>query len=201
MEFATIKSKAEWTELLKDYIAAYKLREKYIEKVGFPIYTKEVLELLTVFIGNHTVVDVGCGTGFLASKLMEKGLKVTPIDSFETEYGFYIDANKSFAGNRFCDIVEADATSYPIGDFDIVVMSWPDYCSDFGEKVLDNMRLGQTLIYQGEGLGGCTGDDEMHYLLVEKFIPADNLNWKLHNAHISFPGIHDCWSVYKKLRK
>ena len=54
------------------------------------------------------------------------------------------------------------------------------------------------MIFEGEGYGGCTGDDDFFNYLDEHFTPIKELDDELNEHHIRFPGINDHWWVYVK---
>lgn len=56
------------------------------------------------------------------------------------------------------------------------------------------MRVGNYLIYVGEGHGGCTGDDWFFTKLHADFEEVDSVDIP------SWWGIHDHCVIYKKLR-
>ena len=60
------------------------------------------------------------------------------------------------------------------------------------------MKSGQYLIYQGEGCGGCTADENFFRELEEKFQYFPRISSKLNDFHTQFEGIHDWWEIYRK---
>ena len=61
------------------------------------------------------------------------------------------------------------------------------------------MRKNQIVIYQGEGFGGCTGDDQFHeYLFSDNFVHLP-ITEVLDNFHVTFPTMHDRFYVYQKI--
>ena len=79
---------------------------------------------------------------------------------------------------------------------DVVILSWPDYDTSFASQILEKMKPGQTLIYIGEGYGGCTGDDNFFNLLEEKTSLNNEITEKLQEHSLSWSGVHDTWYVY-----
>lgn len=57
------------------------------------------------------------------------------------------------------------------------------------------MKPGQMLVFEGEGEGGCTGDDAFFELLSSSFAEHVAQSRRLNAGHVQFPGIHDRWSV------
>lgn len=85
------------------------------------------------------------------------------------------------------------------GNFEIVLLSWPPYLEEFAFEVAKKMALGTILIYNGEGWGGCTGDDLFHEYLEDRFTVMEDITDQLDLHHARFSGIHDRWTVYRKV--
>lgn len=60
------------------------------------------------------------------------------------------------------------------------------------------MVSGQWLVYNGEGSGGCTGDDPYHELLETEFERFELFEDSLNENHVRFMSIYDRWYVYRK---
>lgn len=181
------------------------LRDSYINKIGFVIYTEEVINVLSSLLKTKKVVEVGSGSGFLSRVLSSYGITVVAVDNNKSIY-----VMSRTEGNRWGQIYQQDITKDAVTYLkkvnkdappDVIIMCWPDYDSPFAHKIAKAMLPGQILIYQGEGHYGCTGDDSFH-----DFVDDDTL-WEsqqeiadqLNEHHVQFEGIHDRWYVYKKL--
>lgn len=178
-------------------LAEFSARDAFIENYGFVLVTQEVLSSLCELLRGRRVLDAGCGSGYLAHALGQRGIDVLAVD--HCDYRQSEDA-ASFPMRQVWRLdLQADAVSLLPGDFDAVMLSWPDYSSSFGTRVLEAMRPGQLLVYQGEGRGGCTADDAFHSALF------DTLRWAvcreesqaLNTRHFQFLAVHDRWHVYR----
>lgn len=165
----------------------YEFRHKYNRNIGWPVLTDSALNALNQICLNKTVVDVGAGTGFLTYALAHLcGIKCYAVDVLKknqykyTKDKHFVDICFPNKGNRY--------------ETDIILLSWPNYAINFGSTVVRNMKVGQMLIYEGEGWGGCTGNDKMHEILSSHF---KELEFPEHK-HWQFDGIHDYWSLYIK---
>jgi hypothetical protein len=186
-----IESKESWQRKLNaNGMQHFKIRDKYIKEVGFPIYTTELIDELVIILSKHKVVEVGCGTGFLSYTLQNNCVDITAIDDLSGRY-----CHEDFVWPRYTNIINADATEYDLSPFDAVIMSWPDYESPFACKIAQKLTHNQFLIYQGEGEGGCTGDDDFFHLVNNEFRRIEH---SLNEATIQFHGIHDNWVIYQR---
>lgn len=174
-------------------MSAFALRERYIEVVGFVLYSTEVLDELGRLLKNRIAIEVGAGTGFLSKQLKKRHIQIKPVDN-----GSRYVQNK-FTVPHYCRIHSGQADHYVKKNrHDAVLMSWPDYNTEFAYKIATAMREGAMLIYQGEGEGGCTGDDKFFDYLQSHFEFCDAESYRLNEHHVQFDGLHDRWGVYQK---
>lgn len=169
------------------------MRYKYVQDYGFSLLSQGLINELAQQLKEQHVVEVGAGTGFLASCLQKKGINIIPVDYkniSENEYNFK---------TSFTDITVSDAKTYlqqhsqPLSN---TIMSWPPYCDDFASQILKTMKSGQRLYYCGEGTGGCTGDDLFFELLEQRTLLNEPLSLALQNQELQWHGLHDKWYVY-----
>ena len=192
------------------YQDVYTLRDEYIRKIGFPIYTQETVDTLIEYLDNKKVLEVGSGSGFLAKILSLSGINMTAVDNKasvyimgeieDTHWGCVYKNDFNNDAIQHLKIYNAFHPSPP--SYDVVMMCWPDYRSNFASDIAKLIIPGQTLIYQGEGSGGCTGNEEFHDLVMHSpnlFKLQEEISDKLNETHAQFSGIHDYWSVYTAL--
>lgn len=173
------------------------LREVYVQHYGFIAINEDFIKDLSDVMGNHKVLEVGAGTGFLAKKLQEQNVNLIAVDSSvedmsrnNNEYGF----RKSYT-----DVLEVDAVKYlreNVGSFETVLMVWPPYDDKFAEEIFKEMRTGQRLIYIGESSGGCTANKKFFNLLDKKAVLNKELTEKANRNYQRFPMIKDRVFVY-----
>jgi len=186
-----IRSCKEWKDvLIKLGDNDLYFRRDYIRATGFPLLPKEVLKTLAVNLKGKNVIDAGCGTGFLSWLLQKQGINVIPVDNNETDHWFKAEA--------YTDIVKKDAVSCISREHDVVILSWPYYKGSFSLDVCEAMHPGQTMIYQGEAKGNCTGTYEFFDCLAAKFTLNLPFTQELNHNHVQFRGFHDYWEVYEK---
>lgn len=172
-------------------MALFKIREKYTKDFGFYLVSKPFLKICSDLFKDMNILEVGAGTGFLSYQLQKLDLHVTAIDQKiqNNTYGFQ---------KTYFDIIEDDAIDFlkNHSEFDLIIMSWPNYNTSFAYNILKNMRPKQKLLYIGEGFGGCTANDHFFDLLTEKAIELPETNL-LQNYSNSWPSIHDLPFLYE----
>lgn len=193
----SLATSIQWKNLVHarddDFSKRYAIREAHIQHLGFPILTKESIENVARFIKKSKVADLGCGTGYLSAALRNiHSVDVTPFDSYETDYSM-----GKLNRFQYCDIVSSDMHSVDLTQFDGVILSWPDYGSDSAFRIASKLTKGQFLIYQGEGSGGCTADDNFHGIInSDDFKCLDDISDNINDYHVKFDGIHDHWEIF-----
>lgn len=169
------------------------IRDTHVTTLSWPILTSEAAALLASFIGLRRTLDAGAGTGFISHQLQNLGAKNIIASDLGDEsfhdYGMRIVYKRDHVGNSL-DLLP--------GDFEVVLLSWPPYKKDFGFQVVKKMAPGTILIYNGEDLYGCTGDDLFHEYLEKNFTVMENITASLQMHHVRFPGVYDDWVVYRK---
>lgn len=163
------------------------VREEYTQHVGWSLLTMDTaLQLANICYGRR-VADLGCGTGYLTYVLRKLGVEDI------TAYDIAIHPHP-FIG----DIQQADYTNTDLSQYDVILLSWPPYHEPQAALVAARIQPHQLLVYQGEGHGGCTGDDTFHSMLRSDFSSVEEFTVNLNARHLNFYGIYDSWEVYRK---
>lgn len=194
-----ILSKNSYDLFVDDYrnfeinMALMTMRDSYIRQYGFYIVSEGFIENTVNFFGKSRILEVGAGSGFLSACLQSSGIDIIPTDVHLTDnrYGFK---------KLYTEVLEEDSVKYLKNNrdnFDTLLMSWPNYSSTFAYKIVKNMAPGQTLIYIGEGYGGCTADDNF-FDYMEKHSEVLELETnKFNESSFSWAGIHDRVQIFK----
>lgn len=180
-------------------IAIHMIRELYVQHYGFVAINENFVNDLSSVIENERVLEVGAGTGFLAKNLQDKGINLIAVDNaisdmekYENTYGFR---------KTFTNIIETDAIIYlkeNFNNFDTILMVWPPMGESLSSEILKEMKSGQKLIYIGEGIGGCTGNETFFKLLNKQYIKNQELSKIANQNYLRFPMIKDHVSIYEK---
>ncbi len=172
-------------EFKAEYSNGYGLcgRIPFVKKYAWAVPDKEAISLIASF---GPIVEMGAGAGYWSYLLRKVGVDVVAYD--EAPYK-----------NAWCDF-EDGWTEVLVGGTQkasehpdrALFLCWPPYDHPMASETLKAYLKagGRTLIYVGEGSGGCTGDYEFHDLLIHmKPIAGHNIP--------SWFGIHDELVVYR----
>jgi len=165
----------------------FMLRSQYI-KYCFPILSHEFMSSFSEFCGEfNKIIEVGCGTGWMTYWLRQYGVETkAAIDDGKWQFKKQLDF-----------VIRKNAITYLKQSINInlIIMSWPNYDSNFALNIWDNLIEGQTLLYIGEGHGGSTANDDFH-IKIEGHEIKDK--WDLNRNFRSFWGIHDRIIILRK---
>lgn len=122
------------------------------------------LEALDTIAGHSPggVVEIGAGGGYWAMLLQQRGVDVIAYDPDPPGSG----ATTWHSGRAWTAVHHGDHTKAAGHPTRTLMLCWPSYDEPWSAQALEHYR-GDTVIYIGEGPGGCTGDDRMHALLGE----------------------------------
>jgi len=163
------------------------IRETYLAKYSHAIITNELVNSLVELCKGKKVVELGSGSGYLSHLLELKGMDITTVDTADWYTERVI---------RKPDIV-GSYREMDFSDYDVVIMSWPNYESNAAAQVLKGLNENQLFIYCGEGLRGCCGDDDLHITLSQHWEHLKEDHGVSANSLV-FARIKDYWTVYTK---
>jgi hypothetical protein len=159
------------------------IRSEHIARFGFAVLTQQTVDAI---VKHAPLLEIGCGSGYWSYELRKAGVDVVATDP---GIGKYYDMSgwKPFIDIELIDGVTA-VRKYPNRALLIV---WPDYDTPWSFETLQTFE-GTTVIYVGEGNGGCTANDEFHELLSTHYEQHEEI------AIPQFWGLHDRLEVYKR---
>lgn len=155
------------------------------------LLSKEVVNLLALFLKSRKTIEVGAGNGFLAAHLRREG--VMHYEAYDNLSSHYTNADINYG------VIHHDARELELRHYDVVVMTWPPCNKPFAKDIIDKMQAGQYLVYQGEHYG-CTADRSFEETLTERFVPVPVLTYSLNKHHVTYGDYRDEWSVLKKVK-
>ena len=146
----------------------YTLRSDFIKTIGFTLISNDWIKPLSQWIGNRKCLEVMTGTGSLSFALQQQDINIIATDNFSWEGNSNWNDNENYWTEiEHIDAIEA-VEKYG-KDIDIIIMSWP-YMDDTAHRILQSMREVNPnciMIFIGEGMGGCTADDEFFESIQE----------------------------------
>jgi hypothetical protein len=144
------------------------VRDKFICKFGFAILTDEIVQTLLPF---SPIVEVGAGSGYWSYELNQAGAISIPTDPKTGRYCHFFDENRgqiNWKETEFLLVEELTGIQavekYPNHS---LLMVWPDMAPWPAETL--SAYKGSTVLYVGEGDGGCTADEQFHKMLEQQF--------------------------------
>ena len=167
-------------------MASSKARGEYMLKYGYAILGEEALEAI---VGLEVdIIEVGAGRAYWAAELSKRG-----VDVIATDYVPHGE-NKFAPQEPYMEIGIADAADAAASHPDrALMMVWP-YMDDMAFRALEAYE-GDTLIFVGEGEGGCTASDEF----FEKIYEMEENGWTMKYHSIpQWDGIHDYLLIARK---
>jgi hypothetical protein len=131
-----------------------KIRPKLVRQYAWAIPSEEVLDAIKAL--GKPIVEMGAGTGYWTWRLRQKGVACTPFDRRGA-------ANDRYALRRWVKVKRGSPLTLRQAKWKhhALLLSWPPYDELMADEAIRLFR-GDTLIYIGEGFGGCTGDDAFH---------------------------------------
>lgn len=155
------------------YLISYKFRDKYVKKYTWAIPTWEAVKKISSY---SPLVEIGAGSGYWASLIQDAGGVCVPFD---------VDPWK----HTFCNVLEEGPEVLVNFPQYTLFLCWPPYDASMAADCL-KYYCGNTVIYIGEGNGGCTGDDLFHEKLEAKYKKVDWFEVP------QFYGLHDKGEIW-----
>jgi hypothetical protein len=187
-------SGTRWDRMLASgpgyFTKSFEIRKQFVSQFGFAVPCREMLE----FVARHSkrIIEVGAGTGFMASQLRRFEIDVIATDldpGDEPYYGFEIGTHHTVEKISAIDAVNK------YSDRDLFC-SWPSLGKSWLSEAATELEPGRLLFYVGESYGGCTADDTFHEL-----VDPDNGHFERVDLFdmVQFCGISDNLWVYRRL--
>jgi hypothetical protein len=170
----------------RDFISEWKAREKFTILYSWAIPNESALEAIAEL--NQPIIEIGAGTGYWASLLSQMGVDIICFD--EKPPGENV--NNSYRHKvTYHDVMEGGPDKVKEYSNRALFLCWAPYDTSMAYDCLNNYS-GDTVIFIGEGIGGCTADDS--------FFEKVNAEFE-ENQRIRIPqwdGIHDRLTIYRR---
>lgn len=128
------------------------------------------------------VVEIGAGGGYWAMLLQRRGVDVVAYDPQPPGVG----DSDWHSGTAWTAVHLGDHTQTAEHPTRTLLLCWPSYDEPWPAQALEAFD-GETVVYIGEGPGGCTADDRFHALLGE---PSNC--WHYDDDYNEPPCLDDC---------
>ena len=167
----------------KSITDSYTRRGDCCREYAWAVPTDEAIQKIVEY---SPVVELGAGTGYWAHLVSQAGGdilrydKAQPLDNVDWGY------TKAWCGLRLGGPSKAKKHSDRT-----LLLVWPPYDNPFAADCLKAYK-GSTVIFVGEGEGGCTGDDEFFEILQSSYIKIEEVGIP------QWGGIHDYMSIHKR---
>lgn len=197
----------EVEELLQgDFAKSFIDRRSFTKNFAWSVPCKEAVDAIKKY-AREPLYDVLAGTGYWAKILKKAGINVIASDIHKILNKNFYHQNREYADDKnISNLVKikkekilrrnALKVGYDIsrkrlkGD---IFLSWPPYDNPLAYELAKIIPSGTRIFYIGEGSGGCTGNDDFHKYLCNKFKELKIV------ALPTFQGIHDVLFIYEKL--
>jgi hypothetical protein len=162
----------------------YLARERFVKEYAWAIPNELALETIAKY---SPIIEIGAGSGYWARLLSDMGVDIVAYDI--SPFSNPIDGNAYTFTKEWFDVKKGDGREKLIAGSRTLFMCWPPLHG--GDDTL-SLYTGQTLIYVGEGEGGCTGNDRFQEMIDNDFDLVDVVNIP------QWDGIHDRLRVYNR---
>lgn len=174
--------------LLQDFHNPFSYFDTARKILGFVTPTLEWARAMKKVFGEGTVLEVGAGTGLVAKYLNAVGVNIIATDDYSWHKKDF-SKWKSFYPVENLDY--RDAIKKYNADF--LLLCWPMYedpLATNAAKLFSELNPDGKILYIGEGVGGCTGDDEFNSGLQI----IDDLE-EVNRVYPQWSGLHDYCSL------
>lgn len=172
------------------------LRRAYAAGLGRPelcarytwsIPTPGDIAFLRQQLDGQGVVEIGAGSGYWAWQMTQAGIDTIAYDPHPPGPGNQFNQHRLYhpvaVGNHEIAAYHPDRA---------LMLCWPSYGASFAKQALHHYR-GDTVIYIGEGEGGCCADDRFHRILERDYDEAARSP-----LHVTYWGIHCSLTVWRR---
>jgi hypothetical protein len=170
-------------------IEGYPDREELTKKYSWTVTDPDSVEFVRYWSLVDGVIDPMAGTGYWAYLLRQVKVDIVCYDARPGDNPWHGSQHELHVPVKKLRAI----TSVPRYPDRTLLLAWPPYDDPAGSRSLSVYR-GERVIYMGEGMGGCTGNDMMHRRLDRDFKLIDE------HTPVTWEGLHDRITVYQRRR-
>ena len=158
-------------------------RRPFVDKIAWGIPDPDDLEAIAKSLTGYTWLSIGCGNIFVEDFFAKMyGIKFILTD-IDPKNDIVTKATSIEAANQFC------------GEANGLFTSWPPYADPMAIDALKTAENAgkpfKYIFYIGESSGGCTGDNNFHNHLEDKYSIVEEFSC------VQWYGIHDYCALYE----
>ncbi len=180
-----------------------KLRLEYIKTYGFCFLSADFLFSLKDFIGERTLIDLMCGSGYISHELRFLGTKTIQVDDKSWKSDHWWEENNS----KHSDLIVSNSIRYlrenPPSSYSVILVSWP-YMNNLMFAIARTLRrqgFQGDLLYIGEDAYGCTADTRFFNSFQLEELSFQPLQWdgmhdRIHKVNVLGKKPEDTWQMF-----
>lgn len=157
-------------------------RRAFVDRIAWGTPNPDNLEAIAKSLEDKTWLSIGCGNAFVEKFLADTFGSKFILTDIAPKNANVTKATSIEAASRFC------------GEANGLFTSWPPYADPMAFDALKTAENAgkpfKYIFYIGESSGGCTGDENFHYHLDDKYTTVEEFSC------VQWYGIHDYCSLY-----
>ena len=178
--------------MVESFVNTHQLRAELCDRYAWAVPSPEALQFLA---GRFPwIVEIGAGRGYWGRLLNNLGVDFRAYDAAVRWKDNTVHKNHwhhATGSHTFFPVSRADHNVTGAWKNRALMLCWPPYNDPMAYEALLAYR-GSSLIYIGEGSGGCTADDQFHGMLEDVWDEVEHLELP------AWPGIRDSLMVYRR---
>lgn len=163
------------------------VRDSLVARYAWAIPNDNAIQLLA---GMGPIIEMGAGNGYWASLIVGAGVKIEPYDAKPGQHHFAATPRAVWY-----PVIDGGPDQITVRHRDhVLLLVWPPYGGELACDALTRYLEvgGNTVVFVGEGNGGCCADDRFFDLLESRFEEVGDASIP------QWDGIHDSLIVYQR---
>ena len=179
------------------------LRTNYIKAYGFCFLSADFFFSLKEFIGERTLIDLMCGSGYISHAFQQHNVKTIQVDNKSWKSNFWWEENN----RKHHDLIISNSVAYlrsnPPPKETVILVSWPSMSNLMFAiaRTLRRQGFQGDLLYIGEDAYGCTADTRFFSSFQLEELSFQPLQWsgmhdRIHKVNVLGKKPEDKWSTW-----